>query len=144
MSQGPYHFIGIRVGHRPSYTATRRRNRLRGSTGGPARKRWEASEEALGGPLPVSLKKSRGEPRKNGEMDWVKLSSVTPLTEQPASVTPLTVVKTTQCHTPNDGIPSRMSVFEARWFVISQMSNPTSKRENDSNQYIRLRALSPH
>ena len=27
-----------------------------------------------------------------------------------------------QCHTPNDGIPPRTSVFEARWFVTSQIT----------------------
>ena len=88
---------------------------------------------SFGGPIIGIHEKRRGEPKKNGEINWVKLPNVTPLTEPPA-----------QCHTPNDGIPSRTSVFETRWFVISQMTNPTSKREKDSNQYIRLRALSPH
>ena len=57
-----------------------------------------AGEEALGGrggsagaPIIGIREKKRGEPRKNGEMDWVKLPSVIPLTEQPA-----------QCHTLND------------------------------------------
>ena len=67
--------IGIRVGHCPSCIATRRRNRRWGSTGGPITGHHE---------------KRRGEPKKNGEMDWVKLPSVTPLPEQPA-----------QCHTLN-------------------------------------------
>ena len=49
---------------------------------------------SFGGPIIGIHEKRRGESRKNGEMDWVKLSSVTPLTEQPANVTPLTVVKT--------------------------------------------------
>ena len=47
------------------------------------RKCWGVSEEALGDPLPKSMKKRRGESRKNGKMDWVKLSNVTTLTEQP-------------------------------------------------------------
>ena len=49
---------------------------------------------SVGGSITRIHEKRRREPRKNGEMDWVKLSSVTPLTEQPANVTPLTVVKT--------------------------------------------------
>ena len=63
--------------------------------------------------------KRRGEPKKNGEMDWVKLPSVTPLT----------IVKTVQCHTSNDGIPPRTSVFEARWIVTSQNVIPHSKEK---------------
>ena len=50
-------------------------------------KRWGAGEEALGGrrgsaggPISGIHEKRRGEPRKNGEMDWVKLPNVTPLT----------------------------------------------------------------
>ena len=95
MSQGPYHWYQSRpppVLHRDSEKEP------------TARKRWGADEEALG-PITGIHEKRRREPRKNGEMDWVKLPSVTPLMEQPASVTPLTVVKTAQCHTPNDGIP---------------------------------------
>ena len=36
------------------------------------------------------MKKDEESREKNGEMNWVKLPSVTPLTEQPTSVTPLT------------------------------------------------------
>ena len=47
-------------------------------------------EEALGGAITGIHEKSEESREKNGEMDWVKLPSVTPLTEQPPSVTPLT------------------------------------------------------
>ena len=45
-------------------------------------------EEALGGPLSESMKKGKESREKNGEMDWVKLLSVTPLTEQPVQCHP--------------------------------------------------------
>ena len=113
MSQGSYHWYQSRppsVLHRDSEKEP------------TARKRWGAGEEALGGPLPESMKKRRGEPRKNGEMDWVKLPSVTPLT----------VVKTAQCHTFNDEIPPMTSVFKARWFVTSQMTKSHIQNIQDS------------
>ena len=72
-----------------------------------ARKCWGASEEVLGaqrgsagGPITGIHEKRRGEPRKNGEMDWVKLSNVTLLTEQPTAED-VGVRSAVDCYKPN-------------------------------------------
>ena len=127
------HIIGTKAAHRPSYTATRRRNRRRKSAKGLTRKGWEVDEEALGAITKIHEKR-RDESRKNREMDWVKLSSVTSLT----------VVKTVQCHIFNDGIPPRMSVFEARWIVTNQNDQPHIQKIKDSTPIYKVWVFLPY
>ena len=61
--------IGIRADHHPYRDAER--NRCQGSIGGLARKFWGAI---------IGIHRKKREPRKNSEMDWVKLPCVTPFT----------------------------------------------------------------